>query len=334
MRRLRIAVVASVAGGAPVLLASMLDACGSDVDTAEQPSTPESSAPDTPTGSFSDAVAEPPPPPPPRFFCNGPRIVELPDAGTAATSEQLCATQDTAIRTNATARVTLTNYSASLDTATGFVTMPADVEALLIGMPSVSVVISTNPDWAMVASNMTKVAGGFRFDASWPTPLPDGCWGVGPDTSMTVAATFQIACEGGTKTVEARTRIDLCDSAGEKLVWVSSGDKCCDCTIIAEMAPSPIVSDKTADDLPLARVVRLRVLEVARAGRQVLLFAENDAGPELEIEWSVSEGSIERVAPDVVLWTLPDDPFARPFGQVAVWNEAGAAVENFQWGVA
>ena len=52
--------------------------------------------------------------------------------------------------------------------------------------------------------------------------------------------------------------------------WVSSGTLC---TVIAERAPSPIVSDNTGDELPLGRVVSMRIIEVARAGKQVLLFA-------------------------------------------------------------
>jgi hypothetical protein len=176
------------------------------------------------------------------------------------------------------------------------------------------------------------VTGGLQVTARWAETLPStSCFGT---QTMTVKATFDIACaDGGTKTVEARTRIDICDGSDGSLAWVSSGDQCCDCVIIAEMAPSPIVSDKTKDDLPLARVVRLRVVELARAGRQVLLFAENDAGPELELDWNVSGGSLERIDADLMLWTLPDDD-ASPFGQVAVWNDAGAAVENFAWGTA
>lgn len=99
------------------------------------------------------------------------------------------------------------------------------------------------------------------------------------------------------------------------------------------MAPSPIVSDNAGDDLPLARHLRLRVVELARAGREVLLFAENDGGADAEYEWRVSGGTLRRVAEDLVVWTLPDDD-ARPFGQVAVWNDNGAAVENFLWGAA
>ena len=66
----------------------------------------------------------------------------------------------------------------------------------------------------------------------------------------------------------------------------------------------------------------------------MLLAAQNDAGPDAEYEWRVSAGTIERVDDDIVVWTLPDTSDDVPYGQVAVWNEAGAAVENFHWNAA
>ena len=77
-----------------------------------------------------------------------------------------------------------------------------------------------------------------------------------------------------------------------------------------------------------------RLLFAAFEG-QSIAFAESDAGPGLELEWRVSGGALERIADDVVLWTLPEDGGeATPFGQVAVWNDAGAVVENFVWSAA
>jgi hypothetical protein len=35
-----------------------------------------------------------------------------------------------------------------------------------------------------------------------------------------------------------------------------------------------------------------------------------------------------------MLWTMPEEGGDWPFGQVAVWNEAGAVVENFLWAAA
>jgi hypothetical protein len=118
-------------------------------------------------------------------------------------------------------------------------------------------------------------------------------------------------------------------------VWRSAGESCllC-CPIVAEMAPTPIRGDSQGDDLPLARALRIRIAAFAHAGRQVLLVAQNDAGPDAEYEWRVSAGTFERVADDIVVWTLPDASGDAPYGQVAVWNEAGAAVENFYWNAA
>jgi len=95
------------------------------------------------------------------------------------------------------------------------------------------------------------------------------------------------------------------------------------------MAPSPIVSDNQGDDLPLGRVIQVRVVEVARASNGVLLFAENDAGEQARYEWHVSGGDLRRLADDLVFWTPPEGD---SFGQVALWNEAGAVVENFLHG--
>ena len=41
----------------------------------------------------------------------------------------------------------------------------------------------------------------------------------------------------------------------------------------------------------------------------------------------MSGGTVERVAPDVLLWTLPEDD-AGAFGQVAVWNDDRAVLSR------
>jgi hypothetical protein len=100
------------------------------------------------------------------------------------------------------------------------------------------------------------------------------------------------------------------------------------CRIIAEMAPSPIVPDKAADELPLGRVLRARIIELARISNTVVLLAENDGGEGLEYEWHVSAGRVERLAPDVIAWTLAEG-MAAPYAQAAIWNADAAAVASF-----
>jgi hypothetical protein len=253
------------------------------------------------------------------------RIVTLPPPGVTPDPGQLCAVSPPA-GSSSSARVTFTNYDATTETAAGFITVHSAVAPSVVGLPTITVTSAADPRFAMLqATGMTKVQGGYAFDAQWPA-LSHSLYGG----SMNVKTTFTIACpEGGTQVVEAITPVNFCFE-GDKYVWVSSGDACTTCVIIAEMAPSPIVSDVMSDNLPLARVIRIVVHEVARAGRCVLLMAQNDAGEDAEYEWRVSKGKLETVAPDLVLWTLPDGVDC-PFGQVAVWNETGAVVENFVW---
>lgn len=343
MRKLRV-VFTTMGGAVPALLATvlvpMVDGCGVDSPISGDASAPveagqDSSEPDGPefpgdadaslNVDASDAAGP---------VCSGMMVstflVELPPPGVVADPGQICAVVSPPVSSNTSARVTLTNYSTSLATANGFIAVPFALASTIVGLPTVTVSAATVAGFAgMQVTGMSQIQGGYQFKASWPAPLPQA-WGG----QMTVKTAFTISCaDGGTQTVESITKIDLCVD-GNTFDWVSSGDACTVCTLVCEMAPSPIVSDNRGDDLPLGRVIRIRVLEVARAGRQVLLFAENDAGEGAQFEWRISGGTLERIADDVMLWTMPEEGGDWPFGQVAVWNEAGAVVENFLWAAA
>ena len=344
MRKLRV-VFTTLGGAVPALLAAVLvptvDACGSDSPVSGDASTAEAGkdsssdssvdSPLFPDGSpnvdASDGAA-------PVCFGGFPPvsyIVQLPPPGVVADPGQICAVVSPPVSSNTSARVTLTKYSPSLETADGFIAVPSAIVASMVGLPAVTVSASSDPKFAgLQVTGMAPVSGGYQFQASWPGALPHSSFGG----QMTVKTSFTINCgDGATQTVESITKIDFCID-GDSFDWVSSGDACTVCQVIAEMAPSPIVSDNRGDDLPLGRVIRIRVVEVARAGRQVLLFAENDAGDDAKFEWRISGGALERIADDVMLWSMPDEGSESPFGQVAVWNEAGAVVENFLWGAA
>lgn len=330
MRRLRVVITG---GAVPTLVATLLSpACGTDGATASDASLESSSDVVTDRsdaqiffnetgGDEQDSSGE---------ICWGyspqTHFVDIPPAGTPADPGQICAVAQPPVTSNPAARVLLTNYSASAGTAVGFVSIDPALNGLVVGLPTITVLNPTlNEFTKLKVTNVAVFSTGFRFDASWPLPLSPTVTGA----EIVIKASFAIKCgDGGTQQVEALTKVDYCvDLVDNTFEWVSSGDACTVCTVIAEMAPSPIVSDNKGDDLPLGRVVRIRVLEVARAGNQVLLFAENDAGEALEIEWRVSGGALEKIADDVMLWTIPDDPNA--FGQVAAWSNVGAGVENF-----
>ena len=234
------------------------------------------------------------------------------------------------MESNAAARITLTKYSPAIDLAQGFIAVAPALENLVIGPPKVTVKTASPAQLEqMQVSLITQVAGGFTFHATWPGPLnlsPEG-W-----VMMQIEVELELVCapnDSDSRTITSRTEVHLCIGASD-LDWVSSGDECTVCKTIAEMAPTPILPDQLADGLPLARAFRLRVLELARAGRSVVLFAENDAGPDAAYEWHASGGCIEQLAPDLVLGTA--DPGADPgLLQVALEHEHGAAVASFDW---
>jgi hypothetical protein len=253
-------------------------------------------------------------------------IVNVPPPGVPADPGQICAIRLPPVTSNTAARITLTSYSANNRSAFGSVSVPASLASTVVGFPTISVVSAPAGYGTISITNLTPVPGGYRFDASWPAATIAPMSGA----RMTLMATFTLACaDGGTQTVESTTELDLCLD-GTALEWVSSGDACTVCEVIAEMAPSPIVPNTHGDELPLASVLRLRVVELARAGRTVVLMAENDGGEATDYTWQVSGGRVERVAPDIVLWTAPESGETAS-GQVAVWNDAGAAVESFVW---
>jgi hypothetical protein len=202
----------------------------------------------------------------------------------------------------------------------------------VVGVPAIEVLDASDPGLlSMQIGTLTKVAGGFSF----PVTIAQSVFLDPGYSRLTVRATFDVGCApdgGGAKQVHAATDLHLCnegDSSGTS-AWVSSGDRCVVCRIIAEMAPSPIVPDKAADGLPLAKALRLRVVELARVSNRVVLFAENDGGDGLDYEWHPSAGTVERLAPDVIVWTVAEG-METPLMQVAVCGDAEAAVATFAW---
>jgi hypothetical protein len=257
-------------------------------------------------------------------------VVEIPPEGVPASVGQICAVMMSTVESNKAARVTLTKDPQALHLAKGLITLAPELAGTVIGAPAIAVVDAWTPEiYNMMVANITPTAEGFSFDASWPPPL--NVYSE-PWSRMTLKTTMEIACDAmatETRMVEAITHIHLCDDAAD-LEWVSSGDECKVCSIIAEMAPSPIVPDKAHDDLPLARALRLRVVPLARVGRTVVLLAENDGGADLAYSWRSTAGTLVELAPDVVVWTPPEGR-GPCLIQAAVHGDDVAAVASFTW---
>jgi hypothetical protein len=254
--------------------------------------------------------------------------VPLPPSGVPAEPGLICAESPPTVTSNTAARVTLTKYSQALNLAMGFVAIDPALQSTVVGSPTIEVVnAATTELQGMVVSDVSPTSGGFGFHAEWPDTLslPPESW-----VQMTVKTTFTSQCGPGvddTRVVEAITTIHLCYE-GDDLVWVSSGDECKVCEIIAEMAPSPIVGDTQRDDLPLARALRLRVRPIVKVGRSIVLMAENDGGPDVDYAWRATGGAVEAIAPDVVVWTPPKEAGPHML-QAAVTGEHTAGVASY-----
>jgi len=266
-------------------------------------------------------------------FCNTSWLqsftVELPPEGTPALPGQICSAAVEPVVSNRAARVTLAlTVARDLSVARGFVEIDPNLIDRVVGTPIIEVVDATYaPFSSLQVSGLTREATGYSFDATFTQPMPD----VMPDgyARMTVRVSLELDCapQPETRVVHAATDIHLC-IADNDYAWVSSGDDCVVCRVIAEMAPSPIVPEKAYDELPLAQAMRLRIVELARVSNTLILLAENDGGDGLEYEWHPSVGRLTQLAPDVVAWTL-EQGMADPFIQAAVIGSNAASVASY-----
>jgi hypothetical protein len=260
--------------------------------------------------------------------------VDLPPEGVPAKPGQICSATMVPVDSNRAATVQL---SGSAGMPTGSIAIAPELMGLVVGTPSVEVIDATDPSLlGLVFEAVTPSAQGFSFKTRWTRNVN---LDVQAMMRITVRVSLEISCEAtapaadaaqATQLVHAVTDIHLCGGDGAPPEWVSSGSVCTVCRIIAEMAPSPIVPEKAADDLPLARVLRLRIVELARISNTIVLLAENDGGDGLEYEWHASTGTIERLAPDVIAWTLAEGMPA-PQVQAAVFGADSAAVASFSF---
>lgn len=260
--------------------------------------------------------------------------VSLPPEGVPAEPGQICSVSVAQVESGRAALVTLKKLGAGddLTDAAGFCEIDADLLPRVIGVPFLEVIDATHPELTkMVVTGMTPQAKGWSFQASFPGPLtisPQTFGNVSPGR-MTVRVSFELDCSpnGPSKVVHAATDLHVCLDEGEA-DWVSSGSQCTVCRVIAEMAPSPIVPDGSHDDLPLARALRLRLIELARISNTLVLLAEHDGGEGFEYEWFASDGRIDRLSKDVVAWTLAEGMPA-PFIQAAVSGPGALGVASY-----
>jgi hypothetical protein len=260
--------------------------------------------------------------------CSYTYTVELPPPGIAAQPGQICAISTEPVASNRAARITLAKAGTDITVVQGHIAVEPMLAGQVVGLPAVSVASANATALASLeVSDVAAEPGGFTFRGTWARPFD---FNTSRGAQMTLKVTFDIACDADARdvrTVEALTEVHLCVD-GSDLEWVSSGDDCTICRIIAEMAPSPIVPDKVPDGLPFGHAIRLRLVELARVGDTVVLLAENDGGAELEYQWLAGSGELEQLAPDVVAWKVPNGTGPHHV-QAAVFGRLGAAVASY-----
>lgn len=260
-------------------------------------------------------------------------VVTFPEEGKPAKPGELCSLN---VDSAASGRAAIANLAwdpTQANRALGTLEIAPEIAKVLVGAPTVALVDAAG-DFDIhhvTVSAVSEKDGLFSFSVT----LPDaGAHGACQDgvSRLTLRTELVIGCAspGGGSTeqkLHSSTDVHLCKGDSDS-VWVSSGDLCSVCRIVAEMAPSPIVPEARADGLPLSDVINLRVVTLARVGNAVVLMAENDGGAGLDYDWHPSTGTVTRLAPDVVAWTVDTDA-TDPMIQAVATSSTAAAVASW-----
>lgn len=258
----------------------------------------------------------------PSYYTQSTYVVALPSGDTPKDAAAQCNWTGAFASDRPAARVTL-KYDPSVPAqATGIVTIDPDVlNAISDGYVSVSSVTASGA----TVSNLVRVNDAYTFDVKFiDNPY------VG--TTYTFSVTLSYTCApimSSTRTVHAATTVTLCGGYNGSS-WVSTGDTCTICYPMAEMAAQlmPAPADEP-DDIPLPGEIDVRIVEVAREGRTLVLLAKKPRDAEgLSLTWQASAGDLMHAADDVVVWTLPEE--AGPhMVQVAAERGRSASVVSY-----
>ena len=295
------------------------------------------------TGGTGGRCVEAGGPPDPRYeFQTPPRplrpccefYIDLPPEGTPAMIDTVCVDSGGPVDSGWAARVTL--FGGVTPPLDGRIAIGRAFADRVVGLPSIRVVEASSAILKdMIFDNVQALPqGGFSFNFAWRTPPAPRDEG-----RITLEVSFSVQCEGeaGTdagslRTVQALTNVIRCVTGSNfGSAWVSSGDICNVCAIIAEMAPTPIVPGHHEDPLPLGEALRLQVKTIARIGRTLVLLAEHDGGSSGHAyAWKASAGELNPISDDVVAWTPPEESMLE-LVQVAVESERAAGVASLRW---
>jgi len=257
--------------------------------------------------------------------------VQLPDVGQPAVAGEICAVEVEPVISNGAARVSLALPQGANPKApvVGTLTLSPELREQVLGAPVVEVIGASN--YTLLDAELSpleETADGYTFTVTWP---PSAFLQPEDMTRVSFRTALDLKCDTGTRLVNAVTEVHLCGGSYlAPTVWASTGDTCIVCTVIAELAASPIIPDHRASGLPLGQAMRARLVELAKVGGSVVLFAENDGGQATSYEWHATGGSLEHIAEDVVIFRSDGSTLA-PSLQVAIVSDEGVAVVSYAY---
>jgi hypothetical protein len=263
-------------------------------------------------------------------------IVPLPPEGTLPSPSALCdSTLAPPLDSGWAARVTLQTSTSDTSKAQGTITIAPELQGVIVGMPSVSVVDLDASLSAPAVSGLVALSGipGYAFDLTWAAAI--NFYGFGTPPRMVLETRFTIDCGGSTREVRSLTALYFCSDNGTAAGWASSGDQCIDCASICEMAASPILPREEDESMALSGAVRIRLRVIGQLHGALLILAEHDGGAhEFDYQWSATAGRIVWVDRDVAIWVPPTAANQSELVQLAVSSERAAAVASLRWNTA
>jgi len=302
------------------------DSGTSDTDTDTDADTGTDTDGDTDSDSDSDTDTD-------DEMCDGmteTHVVPSPPDGIPPEQDEICAADTPPAVSNKAALISLEIDPADPYLATGRVEIAADLDGAVIGAPAITVIEANPGELAdLVITNLASSAGGFDFDAQFPSTA----WMYPGETDLTLKVTVELDCadaSGDTQMVESTTYLELCGEIDEP-VWVASGGECTVCSQICEKIATPLPASREQGLEALSGSPRAEIVPVARYGRKVVLFAETRGtdGP-LSYSWRTSGGEITGDGQAGIIWEVPPDPGPH-LAQVAVKDGSSATVATLRW---
>jgi hypothetical protein len=159
------------------------------------------------------------------FGCNEYPVDSL-AAGATAVDAEICAALTEPVLANGAAqiRLVLTNDDPRQPTA-GILTFPEGVRGHVNGEPILSV-DRTVASLDGVFSSLAETDEGYSFSVTFG---PDALLKSNDQTRVSLRATFDYRCEGGSRLVNAVTELRLCGGYPTPATWSGPGDTCVVC---------------------------------------------------------------------------------------------------------